>query len=351
MKTLRNLTALGLFGALALAAASCGDTNNPAPEPEPVKQSFTVDSFDASLKDYVTRADGSYWEEGDQIGVFAMTYDLSYGSDLSPKNIPFGYTSGTNGDFTAVDAPLSGEYTEEVTLFAYYPYKAAQSYVFDKETRSVEFTIDLTDQSSLSDIDFMLGVDQVIGGSYGPETPPGSSDEFVPNFEFTHMLSMVGFTFMDPRGPSMGFIPDKASVTVEGLEGSAVCGINNATDPLRRYTYAGNQDLKKDFTFYGEAFKQVDSSDPAIGEFEYLPTIYAILRPGDTISQVTTNIFGVTQTVTLDPAITLEEGKIYSILFDISNGQAPNSSSYEVTGVTTSIVDWEGGGRVEYPLF
>jgi hypothetical protein len=166
-----------LFIALAaLAFTACSNDDEPGVNNGPVAAQVT-----AGIEGVQTRAAGTSWDKGDQIGITAESTKTNYTNVLYT-------TANGDGDFTS-DSPIYFQTLEEVMFKAYYPYVA------DKET--VEKTITANDQETIAQkkIDYMFAT-----GAKASKTSP--TVKFVNNIpsgdtdaRFQHCMSMVTLTF------------------------------------------------------------------------------------------------------------------------------------------------------------
>ena len=203
MKTLRNLTALGLIGALALTATSCGNTVNPGHEEE-TTQSFSITAINATVGDF-TRAHNATWDQGDEIGIFVV-------ADGEIIDQVAAYVLTGDNSFSPKDQPLSGEYKETLEVYAFYPYEAAS---LDSDPMMKTGTIGmylayqndrLGTENGGNSCDLMVA-EKV---SY---TNTGAPQEVVPSFKFRHVLSNVVIDVEeDPSVANKGFLPESVEI-------------------------------------------------------------------------------------------------------------------------------------------
>ncbi len=127
-----------ILSALALVAlASCSKdlTNDPTESNDLVAATFS-----SSIG---TRASGTSWSEGDEIGVFMLRTDEVSDSE----NVPYETAAG-DGKFAASSSYIYYPQTGTVDFLAYYPYQSGMS--------DYAYSIDVSDQDDLEAIDLMV---------------------------------------------------------------------------------------------------------------------------------------------------------------------------------------------------
>lgn len=153
-----------LFPALALALASCSQTDEPGQLTEHSPASFT-----AQIGQTVSRAAGTDWFAGDAIGISGISGSKTY------RNVKFVTASG-DGNFTSEVDNIYYQTTDPVTFTAYYPYAAAPG-------ADGIITASAADQSQQPAFDFLWA--QASGNYSSPAV----------NFTFTHRMSKINIAF------------------------------------------------------------------------------------------------------------------------------------------------------------
>lgn len=130
-----------------------------------------------------TRASDASWEDGDQIGVFMRRTETDLSSALA-VNVP--YTTDGSDSFTPVSSGILLPFQNEMVSFiAYYPYTASLD--------GLNYSIDVSDQSNLADIDLMY--------AYNEEGINSTTDV---NLTFVHQLSKIDLSItMMAGGPGL----------------------------------------------------------------------------------------------------------------------------------------------------
>ena len=181
---------------------SCSDdTEAPVIGGDKVKANFTAGIAAA------TRVGDVLWDVNDAIGI-AMLDRQSKDLHEDIFNLRY-YTTTSAGDFTPATPssiiyfPQNGD---EVTFKAYYPFR-------DGLQRNMLIPISVTDQSSMSAIDFM-SAEHLAGFS---KNDPNVS------LEFHHRLSKVIFKLTIADGVS-GLLPEDVNLSIKGMKLSQILG-------------------------------------------------------------------------------------------------------------------------------
>lgn len=153
-----------LLPALALAVASCSQTDEPGLLPESAPAAFS-----AQIGQSVSRASGTQWDAGDAIGISGVSGTMTY------SNVEF-VTSSGDGNFTSEGDIIYYQTTDPVTFTAYYPYSEALGAdgIINAST---------ADQTQLPAFDFLWS--QASGNYAAPAV----------NFIFTHRMSKINIAF------------------------------------------------------------------------------------------------------------------------------------------------------------
>ncbi len=126
------------------------------------EESATEESLNAQFSSSITRASGTEWESGDQIGVM-VTQNNSLVAEYNYNNrYNVSFTDPEHGDFIA-DSEVDQIYysvdnTECINFYAYYPYNS------DLVEADCSYPIDITEQSTPKNIDFMEASTDGSGG-------------------------------------------------------------------------------------------------------------------------------------------------------------------------------------------
>lgn len=172
----------------------------------------------------------STWNQGDNIGIY-MVEKGTFNIAENAKNIHYKATeSGTRTSFNPLESPIYYPVNapEKVGFIAYYPYAAL--------TTDWVYPVDVSDQSSLANIDLMYAQADNSGVGYNKT----SSNV---NLEFSHQLAqlIIGVEF----GEGVDTDDWLESVSIEGMNTTANfdlmggTGLTNLGTPLaiEAYTY------------------------------------------------------------------------------------------------------------------
>lgn len=171
-----------LFPAIALALASCSQTDEPGTLSEPKAASFS-----AQIGEAASRAAGTQWGAGDAIGISGVSGSKTY------SNVKFVTDSG-DGNFSAESDNIYYQTTDPVTFSAYYPYTANLA----DDGRIYASTADQTKQPSF---DFLWA--QATGNYSAPAV----------NFNFTHKMSKINIAFTNGNDVDLSDL----TFSIEGL--------------------------------------------------------------------------------------------------------------------------------------
>ena len=342
MKTLRILTALGLIGALALTAASCGKTINPGPEEETTK-TFSFDIVKATANDF-TRAYDATWTEADVIGIFAV----ADGEII--EEVPY-KLSHPNGDFVPLEEGniLSGKYKKSLELYAYYPYDAGEGY--DTGTIGTEFVIqnDLVSQQVVNSLELTNPCDLMrgVGPIFTADSPAQPGE--VPHFIFKHVLSNVTVRIVeDPADPKTGtvpFLPETAKISL--MSGYMGSGESAGTEPYYSFIEGCSYDIITGQLMY-EEYRSWEASREVLAYIDsntganILPETTFILCPGDLLREI--HIVSSGESISdynyspLGDPLTLEGGKKYVITMYVNSSNMTVTT--DVAEATGEIEDW-----------
>lgn len=195
---LTNLLCMGALSALALTA--CVDNDNKS-EWNDGSQPI---SFNASIQG-MTRAAGSKWTAGDQVGIFMKVAggDLSTAASLNGVNKL--HTTDANGILTAGNADNALYYpsdaSKSVDFIAYYPYAASLT--------NNTYKVNVSDQSNQPVIDLLYS-DNATGFAKGSAANP--------QLKFSHQLSQIVFNITkDATVPTL----DGLTITFKGMNTTA----------------------------------------------------------------------------------------------------------------------------------
>lgn len=191
---LTNLLCMGALSALALTACVDNDDKSVWNDgSQPI-------SFNASIQG-MTRAAGSKWAAGDQVGIFmkAAGGDLSTAASLNGVNKL--HTTDANGVLTAGGADNALYYPSDagksVDFIAYYPYAVSL-------TNNI-YKVNVVDQTNQPTIDLLYS-DNATGFAKGSTANP--------QLQFSHQLSQIVFNITkDATVPTL----DGLTITFKGM--------------------------------------------------------------------------------------------------------------------------------------
>lgn len=194
-----------LAAAFALAFAACTNENEPVtPADGEVAAQVTAD-----INSVRTRASVGQWQDGHVIGISTVnTYDA--GNKPTPltdyKNIPYEYDGKA---FGPIGRTIYFQSPEEVTFFAYYPYKEELN-----ENGIIDAKTDADAQERQHEIDFLF--------TKGAKADKGNPQvKFIrmndtEDYSFHHSMSQITITFSE--GDDIAFTGGKfESYTLKGL--------------------------------------------------------------------------------------------------------------------------------------
>lgn len=274
----------------------------------------TTDVWNGELRissGITTRASGTSWDDGDEIGVFMSltgsttevgTHNTPYSTTLSAASTTasFSVLSTIDAQFDPLYYPQSGQ----VDIVAHYPY--------DEDASLSIYPINVENQTSAKDIDFM---------SAKMVNVVKSSTEL--NLEFYHLLSQLNITLTPATdgGLTEGQLAS-ATVTVSGTQVEAEAelsadydNVNDKYIPTAKFTISG------DATYLS---LEASSSKASF-----------ILVPQTTDVTITITVSGVgVFTVEVDD-MALESGNEYNYTISVSKTAA------KIEGAT--IVGWGNG--------
>ncbi|MDE7118795.1 MAG: fimbrillin family protein, partial [Bacteroidaceae bacterium] len=168
-----------LLAAATFALAACNNDDNYNNVDDPVAAHITATIGESA----VTRASGTSWDAGDQIGI---TMDDRY------VNMEY-TTESTDGKFTGTTMYFKNK-REPVTLIAYYPFAGEEGTAQTSITAST--TADRQTPKNQPKIDFLYATKENVTGS----------DPNV-NLTFSHKMSKLTFTFKEGnKGTNVGKI-------------------------------------------------------------------------------------------------------------------------------------------------
>lgn len=204
------------LGMAALAFAACSNDEE-AMDNRPVAAQVS-----AGIEGVQTRAAGTVWDAGDQIGISCTGGKTAY------TNVLYTISDAGSGSFTSMK-PIYFQDLEEVTFSAYYPYTA--------DGGTIEKTIAATDQETEAQkkIDYMYA-----SGAKASKNAPNVkfTNEGAVDARFKHRMSQLSFTFYQGKDTDLKHMTD---FTISGLK---MKGTFDTTDGTATATADGAQDLK-----------------------------------------------------------------------------------------------------------
>ena len=198
------------MAAAALTFAACSNENDIV-ENAPVAAQVNAGISDLAL----TRAAGTAWNEGDQIGVSTV----GEGNTKYP-NVLYTISDASKGSFTSA-APVYFQDTNPVTFSAYYPYTA--------DGGTVEKTIAAADQEADAQkkIDYLFAS----GATANKDNPTVSfTKQGDKDYSFHHKMVKLDFTFKKGADTDL---KDMTDFTVGGLK---LAGTFNTTNGEAKVT-------------------------------------------------------------------------------------------------------------------
>lgn len=181
------------LGMAALAFAACSNDEE-AMDNRPVAAQVS-----AGIEGVQTRAAGTVWDAGDQIGISCTGGKTAY------TNVLYTISNAGSGSFTSLK-PIYFQDLEEVTFSAYYPYTA--------DGGTIEKTIAATDQETEAQkkIDYMYA-----SGAKASKNAPNVkfTNEEGTDARFKHRMSQVVFTFKKGADTDL---KDMTDFTISGLK-------------------------------------------------------------------------------------------------------------------------------------
>lgn len=198
---------LSVIFAATLALAACTNDNEPtAPDNGPMAA-----QVNASIEGTTTRASGTEWAVGDQIGISSVSSGLT-----QYENIPYRYDGS---EFSPTDVAIYyQEAQEQVTFNAYYPFDGSTGTM----PASIPATTTADDQTAEKQpkIDFLFA-----NGAMGSKANP--TVNFTGNNAFHHCMSQITLTFIE--GSDMNFPGSLSGYKLKGLKLSGEFNSSNGT--------------------------------------------------------------------------------------------------------------------------
>lgn len=180
------------LGMAALAFTACSNE-------EVINDGPVAAQVSAGIEGVQTRAAGTVWDAGDQIGISCTGGKTAY------TNVLYTISDAGSGSFTSLK-PIYFQDLEEVTFSAYYPYTA--------DGGTIEKTIAATDQETEAQkkIDYMYA-----SGAKASKNAPNVkfTNEEGTDARFKHRMSQVVFTFKKGADTDL---TDMTDFTISGLK-------------------------------------------------------------------------------------------------------------------------------------
>lgn len=197
--------------ALVLAACNNSDDENT----RPVAARFSMEIDDAVL----TRAAGTVWGKGDEIGISAVNNEAMSGRYTNVK-----YTTA-DGDGNFTGTPVYFQNTENVDFTAYYPFSGNEGTAAGTITSNTKAENQTTNQKN---IDYLFA-----------EAKDANNNNANVSFTFSHKMSQITLTFVNDGDDTD--ISDITAYTISGLkmEGS----FNTADGTAEATTTASAENL------------------------------------------------------------------------------------------------------------
>lgn len=179
-----------ILAATALSFAACNNDNEPATSAD----GTVALEVNAAISGTQTRASGEKWATGDRIGISTLA-----GTGTNYSNVPYRYNGAK---FEPNAAPIYFQTGEEVTFYAYYPYREDATY------NSVSTGADMQTAEKQPTIDFLFA-----SGATASKNSPTVS--FTGDYAFTHRMSQIAIEFAEGKG--MDLDGNLTDYTLSGL--------------------------------------------------------------------------------------------------------------------------------------
>lgn len=303
MRKLFNLTLFFGFLIFASCSSETDERENPLLLPGQVKFNSTIGA------EVTTRVTGTNWDQGDAIGVYALT---------AGNEIPEGIYGKANAKFTTPDTGAEGVFTaataedqivypkdgSKLDFVAYYPYAVQVS--------DYKLPIDVSDQTNPAKIDYL----------YADNEKGKSISDPSANLNFKHKLSQLILNISSEGNSTL----DGLTAVIKGLkvdgslnlkDGNIALGTTagditpqlNTARTIATAILVPGQDLKEvtaEFTFAGKTYKwtpetqMIESGKKYSYKIKLTQEGVVLVNPGATIEDWEDGYIG-TDDIILDP--------------------------------------------------
>lgn len=171
-----------------LLLAACSSDSDPAVNNDGRRVPLQVTGYIADTPHGITRAHGTSWDAGDQIGLYAVNSDttepIEDGSNVCYSTTSGGETSGTIYLPFTTTTPIILPPTGNIDVYGYYPYSSGA-------TNPTAVAVNVSTQDPQNAIDLMT-TGKVSSSTYGGSTPINSANSTC-QLLFQHRLTKLVF--------------------------------------------------------------------------------------------------------------------------------------------------------------
>ena len=292
-----------IFLTIALLLAACSNDNDPAATNEEGRIPLQVTGYISNFHLGVTRAADSHWEEGDEIGIYAVNSGDQPTNLQSDQHAPFKLRNGGTGEtdnhndtynfkvFFSNSPVYLPEDGSSIDVYGYYPYNATY-------TNPQDIPVDVSMQNPQKNIDLMTT------GIVSRTTINGDTriNKLNPSCQllFHHRLTKLVFNLK----PGEDF-------TNKDIEGATSLTISNQRTEGTYNIY------NNEFTYIGDADQKIFAVTAEYVAENYVKTFEAIVLPNATTSpavdrKVTIVVDGRSYTFTISSATSFDAGTKYT---------------------------------------
>ena len=292
-----------IFLTIALLLAACSNDNDPAATNEEGRIPLQVTGYISNFHLGVTRAADSHWEEGDEIGIYAVNSGDQPTNLQSDQHAPFKLRNGGTGEtdnhndtynfkvFFSNSPVYLPEDGSSIDVYGYYPYNATY-------TNPQDIPVDVSMQNPQKNIDLMTT------GIVSCTTINGDTriNKLNPSCQllFHHRLTKLVFNLK----PGEDF-------TNKDIEGATSLTISNQRTEGTYNIY------NNEFTYIGDADQKIFAVTAEYVAENYVKTFEAIVLPNATTSpavdrKVTIVVDGRSYTFTISSATSFDAGTKYT---------------------------------------
>ena len=172
----------------ALLLAACSSDSDPAVTNDGRRVPLQVTGYIADIPRGITRAHGTSWEAGDQIGLYAVnsntTTPIDDGSNVCYSTASGGETTGPTFLLFTTTTPIILPATGDIDVYGYYPYSSGA-------TTPPSVAVNVSTQNPQKNIDLMT-TGKVSTTTHGGRIPINSSNSKC-QLLFQHRLTKLVF--------------------------------------------------------------------------------------------------------------------------------------------------------------